>query len=56
MVELVQLENDPNHEEVKLGSLNHGITQANLTILFSHDERFRVITELSLDVSQIDLN
>ena len=56
MVELAELENDPNGEEVKVGSLNHGIAQANLTTLFSHDERFRVITELSLDVSQIDLN
>ena len=56
IAELAQLENDPNVEEVKVVSLNHGITQANLTTLCSHDERFRVITELSLDVSQIDLN
>lgn len=56
MIELAQLENNSNREEVKEGSLNHGIAPANLTTWFSHDQRFRVITELNLDVSPIDLN
>ncbi len=57
MTELVEFE-DKGHqdEEAKeMGSLNHGIAQANLTALFYNDERFRAITELSLDPSQIDL-
>lgn len=57
MTELVEFE-DKGHqdEEAKeMWSLNHGIAQANLTALFYNDERFRAITELSLDPSQIDL-
>lgn len=64
MAELVELElenvafEDQDYqedEELERGSLHHGIAQANLTVLCFNDKRFRVITELSLDASQIDL-
>jgi Uma2 family endonuclease len=57
MTELVEFE-DKGHQDKeakKMGSLNHGVAQANLTALFYNDERFRAITELSLDPNQIDL-
>ncbi|HIE02013.1 MAG TPA: Uma2 family endonuclease [Thiotrichaceae bacterium] len=57
MTELVEFEDNehPNEEAKEMGSLNHGIAQANLTALFYNDERFRAITELSLDPNQLDL-
>jgi len=42
-------------EGVDMGSLYHGMTQANLTWLFASEEKFAVITELSLEASLIDL-
>jgi len=42
-------------EEVGMGSLYHGTTQANLACLLNNDERFMVVTELSLDATSIDL-
>ncbi|EDN69100.1 hypothetical protein BGP_5489 [Beggiatoa sp. PS] len=60
MSELLELEveeDQPNEDkDIEMGSLNHGIAQANVTTLLSHDNRFRAITELSLDASQIDLS
>jgi len=40
----------------KEGSLNHAFIQAQLTGFLFSDERFRVLTELSLDASQTDLS
>ena len=42
--------------ESDMGSVNHGITQARLAAALIDDERFSVITELSLDISQHDLS
>ncbi len=44
------------NEGVDMGSINHSITQAKLTYLLSADERFTVMTELSLDISQHDIS
>lgn len=52
MSDLIELED----EDQNMGSLNHGIIQANMTSWLSNDKRFRVITELSLDASQTDLS
>ncbi|MDM8560409.1 hypothetical protein [Candidatus Parabeggiatoa sp. HSG14] len=38
------------------GSVVHSRTQGRLTVLIGCDERFEVMPELSLDVSQIDLS
>jgi len=43
-------------ESQEIGSLNHSIVQAQITGLLYPDERFRVMVELSLDASQIDLS
>ncbi len=43
-------------EEIKMGSLYHSATQAKLTCLLGIDERFTVMTELSLDMSQYDFS
>ncbi|RKZ71066.1 MAG: hypothetical protein DRR19_32865 [Candidatus Parabeggiatoa sp. nov. 1] len=52
-----ELEDEDIEDEVAdMGSLYHGMAQANLTGLLIHEERFAVITELSLDASQIDLS
>jgi len=42
MTELVEFEDNeyPDQEEKKMGSLNHGIAQANLSALFYNNERF----------------
>jgi len=51
-----ELEEEILEDEVTdMGSLYHGMTQANLTGLLINEERFAVITELSLDASQVDL-
>jgi Uma2 family endonuclease len=47
---------EPEGEELKMGSLYHGLVQGKLIALLSNDERLTVIPELSLDVSQIDLS
>jgi len=52
-----ELEDEDIEDEVAdMGSLYHGMAQANLTGLLLNEERFAVITELSLDASQIDLS
>jgi Uma2 family endonuclease len=58
MNELITLEEDEyqEDEEHQMGSWNHSVTQSRVVSLFSHDERFIVPVELSLDVSQIDLS
>ncbi len=43
-------------EYQEMGSLNHSIVQAQITGLLYPDERFRIMVELSLDASQIDLS
>jgi len=50
MAELIEVE-----DEVIMGSVNHSLAQGRITILLGTDERFEVMPELSLDVSQIDL-
>jgi Uma2 family endonuclease len=44
-----------DEEESDMGSLNHSIAQAQITTLLGSDKRFRVMVELSLEASQIDL-
>ncbi len=52
-----ELEDDVLEEDTAdMGSLYHGMAQANLTGLLINEERFAVITELSLDVGQMDLS
>jgi Uma2 family endonuclease len=43
-------------EAQEMGSLNHSIVQTQIAGLLLNDKRFRVMVELSLDVSQIDLS
>jgi Uma2 family endonuclease len=43
-------------EELDMGSINHSITQVRLASLLNNDERFTVMTELSLDISQRDFS
>jgi Uma2 family endonuclease len=51
-----KLEEEIIEDEVAdTGSLYHGMAQANITGLLINEERFAVITELSLDASQINL-
>ncbi|HDN26940.1 MAG TPA: Uma2 family endonuclease [Thioploca sp.] len=50
---MIELEEEEYQE---MGSLNHSIVQAQITGLLYPDERFRVMVELSLDASQIDLS
>lgn len=44
------------NEGVDMGSINHSLTQAKLTSLLDNDERFTVLTELSLDISKHDFS
>lgn len=50
MEELLEFE-----EDSKMGSLYHSLTQGRLITSLSQNDKFIVIPELSLDVSQIDL-
>lgn len=43
-------------EDSKMGSINHSITQVRIASLLNNDERFTVMTELSLDISQQDFS
>lgn len=43
-------------ESPAVGSLNHSIVQTQIATLLAGDERFRVLVELSLDVSQLDMS
>ncbi|OAD19347.1 hypothetical protein THIOM_005024, partial [Candidatus Thiomargarita nelsonii] len=54
MSEAIEL--DEYQEESEMGSVNHSLAQGKLTGLLINDERFTVMPELSLDVSQRDLN
>ena len=58
MSEVIKSEQNVFQEnrEVNMGSWNHSMTQSRVVELLSHDERFLVPIELSLDVSQIDLS
>ena len=57
MTELTEFEDKViEDKESKMGSLNHGMVQGQITGLLFADKRFRVIPELSLDTSQIDLS
>jgi len=56
MSELLNLEDEVEDKEVEMGSLYHSATQAKLTCLLGVDERFTVLTELSLDISQHDFS
>lgn len=47
---------DNKIKESSMGSINHSLAQARLTSLLDSDERFTVLTELSLDVSQHDFS
>jgi Uma2 family endonuclease len=53
-----QIENNAIDGEDEMGSLNHGTVQNNLggLLKFKCDKKLAVITELSLDISQYDLN
>jgi len=57
MGEVIDFEDEVLDDEGSdMGSVNHGITQARLAAALIDDERFSVITELSLDISQHDLS
>ncbi len=43
-------------EDTIMGSVNHSLAQAMIASLLINDERFTVLTELSLDISQHDLS
>lgn len=45
-----------DNEGVDMGSINHSLAQAKLACLLGSDERFTVLTELSLDISQYDFS
>jgi len=57
MSEVLNFEDDMlKDKEAGMGSLYHSATQAKLTCLLGVDERFTVMTELSLDISQHDFS
>ncbi len=43
-------------EDENLGSINHSIAQVRIASLLNNDDRFTVMTELSLDISQQDFS
>jgi Uma2 family endonuclease len=45
-----------NEEYQEMGSLNHSVIQARLAGSFFNDDKFTPAVELSLDISQLDLN
>jgi len=49
-----KMTNEAKYEEYQMGSLNHSFIQARLVRLLPEDG-FTIMTELSLDVSQIDM-
>ncbi|OQY52134.1 MAG: hypothetical protein DRR08_09750 [Candidatus Parabeggiatoa sp. nov. 2] len=57
MSEVLDIEKEliEDEEAWEIGSLNHSITQAQITTLLGSDKRFRVMVELSLEARQIDL-
>jgi Uma2 family endonuclease len=56
MTELVEFENDRENGALERGSFSHSLAQSQLTILVSEGRKFRVMVELSLDATQIDLS
>ncbi len=52
MTDLIELEDEGR----AMPSRNHSLTMGRVTGLLFNDERFTVMPELSLDVSQIDLS
>jgi len=48
--------NNFDDEESYMGSVNHSLAQVMIASLLVNDERFTVLTELSLDISQHDLS
>jgi len=53
VTELVEFE---NYRENGEGSFSHSFAQSQLTILLSEGRKFRVMVELSLDATQVDLS
>jgi hypothetical protein len=49
-------ESDELEESVDMGSFNHSCLQVNLSALLKQTGKYTVCTELSLDVSNIDLS
>jgi Uma2 family endonuclease len=47
---------DEVEEDIDVGSFNHAVVQANLTHLLMNLGKYRVCTELSLDVGHVDLS
>ncbi len=43
-------------EDLDMGSINHSIAQVRIASLLNNDERFTVMTELSLDICQQDFS
>jgi Uma2 family endonuclease len=56
MSDSYKIENNAIAGEDDIGSMNHSLAQARLTSLLDNDERFTIMTELSLDISQHDLS
>lgn len=56
MYELTIVDELEFEEPNDTGSFNHGYTQARLVVLFDRAGQYTPVTELSLDVSQIDLS
>jgi len=48
--------NQDQDEDVDVGSFNHALVQANLTRLLGNLGKYTVCTELSLNVSNVELN
>jgi len=44
------------NKDINMGSVNHSIAQVKLASLLDNDDRFTVLTELSLDISQHDFS
>jgi Uma2 family endonuclease len=53
MSAVIDFEDD---EGLDMGSVNHSLAQVMIASLLVNDERFTVLTELSLDISQHDLS
>jgi len=50
------LDEEVFEDEDNMGSINHSIAQVRIASLLNNDERFTVMTELSLDISQQDFS
>jgi Uma2 family endonuclease len=56
MSDTYEIENNAIEGEDEMGSFNHSLTQSRIDHLLNLDERFAVLTELSLDIRQHDLS